>query len=42
MIVIYMPDGVIYTGKRHPVTDPLQLTPGEPLTGELFPLLAQA
>lgn len=40
-IIIYMPDGVEYTGKRHPVTDPANLEPGARLEGELFPVLAQ-
>jgi ectoine hydroxylase-related dioxygenase (phytanoyl-CoA dioxygenase family) len=40
MIIIYQPDGVIYSGRRHPVTDPLGLAPGSRLDGELFPVLA--
>lgn len=40
MIVIYMPDGTTYSGKRHICTDGLNLEVGKPLTGELFPLLA--
>jgi ectoine hydroxylase-related dioxygenase (phytanoyl-CoA dioxygenase family) len=41
MITIYMPDDIHYTGKRHVVTDPLGLTEGAVLEGELFPVLAE-
>ena len=40
MIIIYMPQGVLYTGKPHPVTDGQGLEPGQPLQGDLFPQLA--
>lgn len=40
LVIIYMPDGTTYSGKAHPVTDDLHLTPGEPLAGERFPVLA--
>ena len=38
--IIYMPDGTTYTPAPHPVTDPLKLSPGQKLDGELFPLVA--
>ncbi|MCW5549356.1 MAG: phytanoyl-CoA dioxygenase family protein, partial [Opitutaceae bacterium] len=38
--IIYMPDGTTYEPAPHPVTDPLKLTPGQKLDGELFPLVA--
>ena len=40
MVVIYMPDGVTYQAKPHPCTDGLGLQNGDPLQGELFPILA--
>lgn len=40
LAIIYMPDGTVFTGSRHVVTDPAVLTPGEPLSGGLFPKLA--
>ncbi len=39
-IIIYMSADTRYTGKNHPVTDPLDLTVDSPLDHELFPLLA--
>lgn len=36
-IVIYMDAETVYTGARHPVTDPLGLTAGMTLAGEMFP-----
>jgi len=41
MVVIYMPDGTTYNGKGHICTDGLGLIPGEPIAGDLFPLLAE-
>ena len=38
--IIYMDDGTRYSGAPHPVTDPLGLTEGELLTGDLFPRVA--
>lgn len=38
--IVYMPDGTIYNGAPHLVTDPLDLTKGAAFTGDLFPLLA--
>ena len=38
--VIYMPDGTRYSGKKHIVTDPLNLNVNDKLEGELFPLVA--
>ncbi|EAR51960.1 SnoK-like protein [Oceanicola granulosus HTCC2516] len=35
--IIYMPDGTIYTGANHVLTDTLDLTTGAPLAGDLFP-----
>jgi ectoine hydroxylase-related dioxygenase (phytanoyl-CoA dioxygenase family) len=38
--IIYMPDGTIFTGDGHLVTDPLKergLKAGDPLNGEMFP-----
>jgi ectoine hydroxylase-related dioxygenase (phytanoyl-CoA dioxygenase family) len=40
LVIIFMPDGVRYSGKPHPVTDGQGFTPGEPLAGDLFPILA--
>jgi ectoine hydroxylase-related dioxygenase (phytanoyl-CoA dioxygenase family) len=37
--IIYMPDGTEYDGKKHVVTDPLNLTAGDKLDGELFPIV---
>ncbi|MBI1337183.1 MAG: phytanoyl-CoA dioxygenase family protein [Phycisphaera sp.] len=39
-VVIYMPTTTTYSGKGHVVTDPLNLTPGSKLEGEMFPLVA--
>ncbi len=39
-IINYMPDGTRYSGKPHVTTDPLGLAIGQPLSGELFPILA--
>ncbi len=41
MVTIYIPDGVIYEGRPHPVTDGLGMVAGQPMAGELFPLLAK-
>ncbi len=41
MIVIYMPDGTTYSGKRHICTDGQGFEIGKPLEGELFPILAE-
>jgi len=40
LAVIYMPDGTIYTGTKHVVTDNTGQIVGEPFTGGLFPKLA--
>jgi ectoine hydroxylase-related dioxygenase (phytanoyl-CoA dioxygenase family) len=40
LAIIYMPDGTIYTGSRHVVTDGYGLTAGQPFRGGLFPRLA--
>ncbi len=43
--ILYMPDGIRYTGKKHVVTDPLvkmgQLKAGDFLDGEMFPLVSE-
>lgn len=39
-VIIYMPDGTLYTGKPHIVTDGQGLPVDQPLEGELFPVLA--
>jgi phytanoyl-CoA hydroxylase len=39
-VVIFMDATVRYTGRRHVVTDPLELQPGQPLEHELFPTAA--
>jgi ectoine hydroxylase-related dioxygenase (phytanoyl-CoA dioxygenase family) len=36
-IVIYMDVDTTYSGKRHPVTDSLELKPGDTLLGDMFP-----
>lgn len=36
-INIYMDAAITYTGAKHVITDPLQLTVGVPLDGPLFP-----
>lgn len=41
MITIYMPEGITYNGKPHVVTDGLGLRVGEPIAGEMFPVLAE-
>lgn len=40
LVTIFMIDGTTYSGRRHLVTDGLGLRPGEPLAGEMFPVLA--
>ncbi|MFC5405862.1 phytanoyl-CoA dioxygenase family protein [Cohnella soli] len=42
LAIIFMPDGVTFNGKSHPVTDGCGLQAGEPIKGPLFPLLANA
>ena len=37
--IIYMPDDTHYSGRPHIVTDPLKLTEGDKLEGEMFPLV---
>jgi len=42
LAIIYMPDGTVYEGKNHVVTDPLRdkgLKAGDKLDGDLFPLV---
>lgn len=38
--IIFMPDGTVYNGQRHVVTDDCALTPGQPFAGGRFPRLA--
>jgi phytanoyl-CoA hydroxylase len=38
--IIFMPDGTVYDGAPHMVTDPLGLAPGAILDGDTFPLLS--
>jgi ectoine hydroxylase-related dioxygenase (phytanoyl-CoA dioxygenase family) len=38
--IIYMNADTRYNGARHVITDPLHLSPGDLLEGELFPLAA--
>jgi ectoine hydroxylase-related dioxygenase (phytanoyl-CoA dioxygenase family) len=39
--IIYMPDGTIFNGKKHLVTDGSGFSEGDTLKGGLFPLLAE-
>jgi ectoine hydroxylase-related dioxygenase (phytanoyl-CoA dioxygenase family) len=39
--IIYYPENTTYNGKKHIVTDEIELKVNEPIQGELFPLLAQ-
>jgi ectoine hydroxylase-related dioxygenase (phytanoyl-CoA dioxygenase family) len=39
-VVIFMDAATTYNGRKHVVTDPLHLSPGDPLDGELFPRAA--
>ena len=41
LIIIYMADGVTFSGKPHCVTEDLGLAPGAPLAGERFPVLSE-
>jgi phytanoyl-CoA hydroxylase len=41
-VVIFMDEGTTYAGRPHVVTDPLGLSPGDPLDGDLFPLARAA
>ncbi len=38
--IIYMPDGTRFDAMDHVVTEPMHLTPGDKLQGELFPLVS--
>jgi ectoine hydroxylase-related dioxygenase (phytanoyl-CoA dioxygenase family) len=42
LAIIYMPEGTTYSGKKHVITDPQGLTPGQPIAGPLHPVLARA
>jgi ectoine hydroxylase-related dioxygenase (phytanoyl-CoA dioxygenase family) len=46
LAIIYMPDGTIYDGGGHPVTDPLRTTMGlkvgDALTGDAFPIVSDS
>lgn len=39
-IINYMPEGVTFSGRNHVTTDPLNLTVGQPIVGDMFPILA--
>lgn len=41
LAIIYMPDGTIYSGAKHPVSDNAGLEAGQPFSGGLFPLVAK-
>ncbi|MGI2297960.1 phytanoyl-CoA dioxygenase family protein [Paenibacillus sp. GXUN7292] len=41
LAIIFMPDGTVYSGKSHPVTDNAGLEAGKPFGGGLFPLVAR-
>ncbi|MCD9026128.1 phytanoyl-CoA dioxygenase family protein [Cohnella sp. NL03-T5] len=40
LAIIYMPDGITYSGAAHTVTDGNGLEKDQPIKGPLFPLLA--
>jgi hypothetical protein len=40
-VIIYMDATTTYDGRKHCVTDPLSLSPGQPLAGEMFPCLGE-
>jgi ectoine hydroxylase-related dioxygenase (phytanoyl-CoA dioxygenase family) len=40
-IINYLPDTIHYSGRKHVTTDSLELMPGAPLEGDLFPVLAR-
>jgi len=40
-VIIYMDADTVYTGQPHVVTDPLALSPGQTLEGELFPRVGE-
>jgi len=39
-IINYMPNDVRFSGRSHVTTDPLNLAVGQPIAGEMFPILA--
>ncbi len=41
LAIIFMPDGTVYSGKKHAVTDNAGQVAGEPFSGGLFPLVAR-
>ncbi|WJH33423.1 phytanoyl-CoA dioxygenase family protein [Paenibacillus sp. CC-CFT747] len=41
LAIIFMPDGITYSGKSHPVTNGQPLEKDQPIRGGLFPLLAR-
>ncbi|MCM3748706.1 phytanoyl-CoA dioxygenase family protein [Paenibacillus pasadenensis] len=41
LAIIYMPDGITFSGKPHTVTEGQKLEKGQPVKGPLFPLLAK-
>lgn len=42
LAIIYVPEGITYSGAKHVVTDGTGLQTGEPIKGPRFPLLARA
>lgn len=42
LAIIYIPDGITYSGASHPMTDDLDLTVGAPLAHARFPIIATA
>ncbi|MFC4304281.1 phytanoyl-CoA dioxygenase family protein [Cohnella boryungensis] len=40
LAIIYMPEGITFSGASHPLTDGLNLSKNDPVKGPLFPVLA--
>lgn len=40
LAIIFMPDGTVFTGRPHPVTEGQELEANKPFSGPMFPLLA--
>lgn len=41
MIIVYMPDGTTHDDKGDPLTKPLGFKEGDPIVGEIFPILSE-
>jgi ectoine hydroxylase-related dioxygenase (phytanoyl-CoA dioxygenase family) len=39
-VINYMPGEIRYSGQKHVITDPMNLKVGDPLVGDMFPILA--